>query len=539
VTGDELLAAGREAAERGAWEEAREAYAAAVAERETAEVVEGVALSSLWLWDPDRARGGYERAYRLYRRGGDARGAARSAFWLAVLAFNFRTDGAIGQGWLERGRRLLEGLEGAVPEQGMLAILGAHSALLAGHDLDEARRLSEVAEAVGRELGDPDVEMNGRALRGLVLVTQGAIPEGMRLLDEAAAAVVGGELTEPFAILNVPCYMIYACKRVRDYDRAAQWCDLTKELAERLGDRVTFAACRLHYADVLLWRGAWADVEHELESVTRDLTGLSPRKVADAAVRVGELRRRQGRPEEAEERFRQGEHHPLSTLGRAALAIDRGDPVRAVELVERLLRRLAADELTERVAGLELLVRALLAGGDAARAREAHEELRSIGELIGTEPLRASVAESQGLLAAAAGDHDAARRRLEDAVDLYEACGAPFEAAAARRELARALRALGRQDAADEELRTARRTLDRLGAALEREPPRDDGLTRREREVLRLVARGRSNQEIAAELVLSVRTVERHLSNIYDKIGASGTTARAAASTYAAGAGLS
>jgi hypothetical protein len=240
-----------------------------------------------------------------------------------VIAFNFRTDGAIAQGWLERGRRVLEGLDQAVPEHGMLAILGAHSALMGDHDLVEARRLCEAAEAVGRELDDPDIEMSGRALRGLVLVTRGEVAEGMRLLDEAAAAALGGELTDPFAILNVPCYLIYACKRVRDYERAAQWCDLTKELAERLGDRVTFAACRLHYADVLLWRGAWEEVERELDAVVRELTGLSPRKVADAAVRVGELRRRQGRPEEALELFRQGEHHPLSTLGRASLAIDR------------------------------------------------------------------------------------------------------------------------------------------------------------------------------------------------------------------------
>jgi DNA-binding CsgD family transcriptional regulator len=184
---------------------------------------------------------------------------------------------------------------------------------------------------------------------------------------------------------------------------------------------------------------------------------------------------------EAEALFRQSEHHPVAMLGRAALALDRADAEGALELTERFLRRISAEERTERVPGLEL------------------------------------------------------------PVDLYEVCGAPFEAATSRRELARALRTLGRYAAADEEARTARRILEELGVACELEVAPHaarDGLTRREREILRLLARGLSNQEIAADLVLSVRTVECHISNIYDKIGASGKTARAAAATYAAELGV-
>ena len=537
VSARERIGAGREAAARGAWPEARAAYAAAIAERETAEGLEGLGLASFWLWDADGALGALERAFRLHRADGDARGAARVATWLALLAYNFRDDAAIAGGWLDRARRLLEGVDDA-PERGLLGILDAHLALLVDHDLEAARRHCDETEALGRALGDVNAEVGARAVRGLLLVTQGAVAEGMRLLDEAAAAAVGGELTEPIAATSVPCYLIYACKRVRDYERAGRWCDLTKELSERLGDRVTFAACRLHYADVLIWRGAWGDAEFELGLATRELTGLSPRKVADGAARLGELRRRQGRFGEAEELFRQGEPHQICTLGRAAMAVDQGEPERAAELAERLLRRLAPDELTERVPSLELLVRARLARDDPAGAREALEELRGIAEVVGTDPLRAAVALADGRDAAAAGDHDAARRRLEDAVDLYEACGAPFEAADARRALAASLRALGRQAAADEEVRAARRTLAALGAAMEREAALADGLTVREREILRLVAHGRSNQQIAGDLVLSVRTVERHVSNIYDKIGASGRTARAAATAYAADAGL-
>jgi ATP/maltotriose-dependent transcriptional regulator MalT len=228
-------------------------------------------------------------------------------------------------------------------------------------------------------------------------------------------------------------------------------------------------------------------------------------------------------------------------LGRAALALDQADAEGALELTERFLRRISAEERTERVPGLELLVRARLAAGDAEGVGEALAELRSIAAAVDTSPLRAALALAEGVEAAATARSEEARRRFEDAVDLYEECGAPFEAATSRRELARALRTLGRYAAADQEARIARRILEELGVAFELEltpHAARDGLTRREREIVRLLARGLSNQEIAADLVLSVRTVERHISNIYDKIGASGKTARAAAATYAAELGV-
>jgi LuxR family transcriptional regulator, maltose regulon positive regulatory protein len=531
---------GREAAKRGDWKEARAAFEAALAGEETGEAVEGLALASAWLWEPEAAVAGFERAYRLHRRADDPRGAARSAMWLSLLAYHLRADAAVTSGWLGRARRLLDGL-GAVPEQGWVALLSGHAALLAEHDVDKARRFCDEAASVGREIGDPDIEALARAQRGLLLVTLGHVDEGMRLLDESTAAAVGGDLTDVLALTTIPCYLIYACKRVRDYDRAAEWCELAKEIAARFEDRVTFAACRLHYADVLVWRGAWADAERELDSATRELAMLGRTKVVDAAARLGEIRRRQGRLSEANELFRQSEHHPVAVLGRAALALDRADAGGAVDLTERFLRRISAEERTERVPGLELLVRARLAAGDAEGVRAALDELRSIAAAVDTSPLRAALALAEGVEAAAAGRSEEARRRLEDAVDLYDACGAPFEAATSRRELARALRTLGRYAAADEEARAARRILEELGVAFELELAPQvvrDGLTRREREILRLLARGLSNQEIAAELVLSVRTVERHISNIYDKIGASGKTARAAAATYAAQLGV-
>jgi hypothetical protein len=203
-------------------------------------------------------------------------------------------------------------------------------------------------------------------LDGLALVTQGEVEEGVRLLDEATAAAASGELTDPMAIENVCCYLIYACKRVRDLDRAGQWCERVKEIAERWSDRQLFATCRVHYADVLVWRGAWA--ESELELAAREFGVAGPHKVADAAVRLAELWRRQGRLGEAEDLLRDTDRHLLAPLVRSALALDRGDAEQGRDLAERYLRRIPADERTERVPGLELAARALLALADREAA---------------------------------------------------------------------------------------------------------------------------------------------------------------------------
>lgn len=535
------LTAGREALRRGAWQEARAEFAASLESEETPEALEGLGQATVWLARGDACIDANERAYRLYRERGAARDAARMAYWLAIASHNFRGDPAVASGWLERARHLLDRLEPG-PEHASVAGFGAHLALLADHDPERSRALSAEAAALAREAGATDLEMLALGLEGLALVTQGEVVEGMRRLDAATAAATSGELADPMAIENVCCYMIYACKRVRDLDRAGQWCDRVKEIAERWSDRQMFATCRVHYADVLVWRGAWAEAESELDAATRELGADSPHRVADALVRLAELRRRMGRLGEAEDLLAKADRHPLAPLVRAALFLDRGDAQRASDLADRFLRHIPPEERTERVPGLELLVRAGLGLGDREAAAAAVSELRSIADEVASDALRAPAMLAEGLLAAAAGDHEPARRRFEDAVDLYERTGAPFDAARARLELARTLRALKRYPAAQEEAHAGARALRELGAALEAEAaagPSADGLTLRERDVLRLLAQGRSNQEIAAELVLSVRTVERHISNIYAKIGASGRTARAAAASYAASLGLS
>jgi ATP/maltotriose-dependent transcriptional regulator MalT len=303
-----------------------------------------------------------------------------------------------------------------------------------------------------------------------------------------------------------------------------------------------------------MWRGAWADADRELTTATRELAATRPPLVAEGLVRLGELRRRQGRPDEAAALFSEAEAHPLAQLGRAALALDQGDTVGAADLAERFLRRIPAENRTDRVAALELIVQAYMTLGQGDQARMALSQLHSVAAVVNTEPMWASARLSEGVVAAGVGDHQTARRRLEDAVDLFERSGAPFEAALARIALARSLRELERGAAATQETRAARDSLRALGArreveraeALIRElrsaggaqSPMSSavaGLTQREREVLRLVAEGLSNQKIAVKLVLSEHTVKRHIANILTKLD---LPSRAAAAVQAARGGL-
>jgi ATP/maltotriose-dependent transcriptional regulator MalT len=352
------------------------------------------------------------------------------------------------------------------------------------------------------------------------------------MLDEAAAAAVGGEVEDPDAISTTCCALIDACKRVRDYNRASQWCDQVREFCERWSDEITFAACRAHYADVLIWRGAWADAEAQLVGNLGPLAAIHRLRVADSLVRLAELRRRQGRLTDAADLLAQAEGHWLAPLVGAELALDRGDAQQASQAAERYLRRVPPELMTERASGLELLVRSSVRTGDLDGARAACRELEAVADRVGTAPIRASAALAAGVLAAGEQRLEDARRLLEDAVDLFGTSQGRYEGARARQELGAVLTGLGQERAAAHELRTAASELSALGASASAASD-GAGLSPRELEVLRLIARGRSNQEIAGELFLSIRTVERHVSNIYDKIGAAGKSARAAAASYA------
>jgi ATP/maltotriose-dependent transcriptional regulator MalT len=294
-----------------------------------------------------------------------------------------------------------------------------------------------------------------------------------------------------------------------------------------------------------MWRGAWDEAEHELTSASDELAACRPAMTGEGLVRLGELRRRQGKLDEAMALFDRVGAHPLASIGRANVMFDRGDHAGSAELADRHLRRLPATNRTERIAALEVKVRACVEQGHLDEARPAVAELHTIADESHTAPLRARASFVAGLVAARAGDANVARKHLEDAVDLFSAAGAPFETGRARVELARVLSGLGRNEAAAAEAQRAIGDLAPLGAGLELSKARavldgaaatpaiaasEDrrGLTPREIEVLRLISDGLNNQAIAERLFISEHTVHRHVANTLTKLNVSSRSAAVA-----------
>ena len=531
------LDAGQAALLQGAWQEARAQFEAALAREETTEALLGLGMAAAAQLDGATALDAHERGYRLARKLGDDRGAGRLALELAVDCLSFRGPAEAG-GWLDRASHLLEHVPLGV-EHGMLVYLRASFALNGVHNPRTAHALTTEGLAIAREIDYLPGEMLFLALDGLVLVAAGEVEEGMRRLDEATTAAIAGEVEDARYVELICCHLIDACKRVRDFDRAREWCRRVEEIAARLGDAQIFTLCRNYYGEVLVWRGAWKEAELALAAASRDLTNAG-RDASDSLVRLAELRRRQRRFEEAEALLAEAEGHALAANVAAALALDRGDARRAAEEAERYLRRVGKDDSLIRVPALELLVPARLALGRKREAQRAADELAAIAESVGTAPLRAAALLARGRLEADARS-ELALATLADAADLYRESDVRAEAAVVRLELAAALRGLGRDQEAREAEATASAELAALGVVMPKRPNvrgTPDLLTPRERDVLRMLAQGRSNDEIATELVLSIRTVESHVASVYSKIGVSGRTARAAATAYALANGL-
>ena len=519
---------GWESLREGRWTAARTAFQHALAEGETGKALEGLSWAAWWLDDADAVFDARERAYRAYRADGEAAAAARMATWLAADELDFRANGAVASGWLQRARRLLDALEPG-PDHGWLAF---HEGFVAHGSGDGARAIELAVEAaeLGRRFGVADLEMLGLGLQGAALVAGARVEDGMRCLDEAAAAALEGEATIPISSAWTCCFLVSACTAVLDFERAAEWCDRIADFAERYGSRYMLGFCRAEYGAVHLWRGHWADADSLLTEAIDAFARSRPPFAALPLAGLAELRRRQGRPDEAAELLERAGAGHGADLCRARLALDAGEPRRAAELLERLRRR---DPGPAEAPVLELLVRAAISLGELDDAGATLDELRELERVIGTTPLKAAADLADGRLAAAREEHEDARPLLEDAVEGYERSGAPYEAAQARIELAATLAALGRGELAERETASAVRALRDLGALPAGAPAGE--VTPREREVLALLAEGLTNRQIAERLVLSEHTVHRHVANILRKLD---LPSRAAAAAHAARSGL-
>ena len=534
------LAAARTALARGQWAEAVRQYDAALALEESPQVHEERAGACLSMFDLEQATRSHERAYALFEAAGDVRGMARMAMqrgWGALLA---RGDHAVCRGWLERARELLRD-QGDCLEQGWLALREAELLHRPRHELALARERTACALALARRHGDVALEMEALAHEGSLLLRLGQVEDGMRGLDHAATIATSGGVENNVSTGNVLCRVLCACEDSKDFERSAQWFRTIDRMYEVSPLPLLEGMCRSHVAHLKLERGHWEDAERTLvpDVVHTHDTALQ------AEVQWGELRLRQGRLDEAEAHFARAAHRPAAQLGMAAVALERGDAVSARERAERHLRALPETAVLERAPGLAVLARAQAALGLHESALAAAESLAAAARLAGTAGLRGLSQRVAGDIAMAHGDHDQARRHYEDACDAATHAGLPFDAAGSRRALAAALRALGRTEAAEAEATAAHEALIALGAeprvraGLDRADPAQPEpdelpLTARELEVLRLVAQGMSNKEVAVKLFLSEHTVKRHVANILKRLGLS---SRAAAVAYAARSG--
>lgn len=488
-----------------------------------------------------------ERAFKLYRGRDDVIGAARVAIWLGCDHHDFRGEHAVANGWYQRARRLLRDVP-TCAEHGWLAFHEGAYALELEDDTSTARAKAAEVAAIAAALGHTDLEFQSLALDGLALVTEGAVEEGMRRLDEVGVAATTGELEDRIATAWSLCYLIYACERARDFDRAAQWCARMQEISTRFAFEFGMGVCRAHYGGVLVLRGRWDAAEAELVAAGDIIARSRPSASAESAVRVAELRRRQGRVDEAARLFNESIPHPLAVVGLASLALDGGEPAHAAEVLEDLLAATPRVSLTQRADALELLARARAEVGDGAGALAAADDLAAIAATVRTRPLQAMASLARASACACAGNDLEARRHGEEAVELFERSGLPYEAECARTELARTLVRLERAVDAEAHARRAADRLRALGAlyaaqraeraAAQAPVPLGGPLARlspREAEVIALLAEGLSDRELARRLHISAHTAHRHVSNILTKLG---LPSRAAAAALAARHGL-
>ena len=537
----EQLARGHDAYARQAWREAYEALTAAdrSAPLEPREV-ELLATSTFMLGREQEYRDLLERAYRGHLEAEDRLAAVRCAFWIgATLALR----GEIGQasGWRGRVERLLAGEGSDCVERGYLLIAQVTEHETEGR-LDRAAAAAAEAAALGERFGDSDLTSLGSFLAGNALIGLGRLREGLALLDLAMVAVLAGEVS-PVSAGHVYCGVILGCEGAHELRRAREWTTALTEWCEGQPDLVAFTGrCMVHRAQIMRMDGSWrAAIDEARRAAERCLKGENRLAAGEAHYERGEVHRLRGEHSAAEEAFREASSQGWQPQpGLALLRLAQGNERAAEAAIRRVISE--GGDSGKRARLLPAYVEIMAAVDDLQAAQRGCAELDSIAE-DEEEPgvLGAMAAHARGLVDLAAGHSQASLGSLRRADGLWRSLAAPYESARVRELIGLACRNLGDDDSARLELESARATYRRLGAAtdlaridgqsgLDHRGTDSRALTKRELEVLRLLSAGRTNREIAASLVLSVRTVDRHVSNIYAKLGVS---SRAAATSYA------
>jgi DNA-binding NarL/FixJ family response regulator len=523
----------RETVRSGPWLELYDQLAARDPAGLDGDELEALAEAAWWLCRTGESIAARHRAHAAFRRAGDAKGAARTAARLFHEHF-YRGEQAVAAGWLRRGFREVEREPDGV-ERGWLEFAQAELHLHQG-PLDRAAAHAAAAVATARAHGDADLAAVGMQLQGRALVAQGAVAEGLDLLDEAMTFVLTGELA-PLYTGWVYCSVILACRDLADLRRAGEWTEAARRWCLELPATTPYrqGLCRIYRGEVLALRGDWDEAEAELRQAHDELLPHKPGGAAEASYAVGEVLRRRGDLAAAEQAFVRAQGlgwDPQPGLALLRLAQGRVDAAAAA-----LRSTLASPPLVDRFAHARLLaaqVDVSIAAGALDQARAAAAELASVEDALSSPVISATAATAAGALWLAEGDPAAALERLRHALRRWRDLGLPYEEARARLLAGAAVTLLGDADGGRVELQAARAGFERLGATADasqatallqgrHRPGRL--LTGREVEVLRLVASGMGNREIAGTLHLSEHTVARHMQNVFAKLGVSSRAA--------------
>ena len=528
----DTLAAARTAFAARDWAGARDRFLAAQQEAPlNADDLSALGHASWWLGRMDESLATGEEAYRSYLEAGNNRRAAYCAFDTAYGYF-LKGNGAVGGGWIGRAQRLLAD-EPDCAEQGYLLYFAVETNLDGGEEtMVKARQV----QASGRRHGDRNLLAAGIVAEGRVLIKLGRAQEGVALLDEGMLEASAHEMAPNWAG-NIYCHLMAACYELGDIGRAAAWTQSTSDWCDEMAPAVLFKGiCRVHRAQVMQIRGQWSQAEDEAKRVCQEVAHIHVGVVAEGHYQIGEIRRLRGDLEGAEQAYQEG--HRLGRdpePGLALLRLAQGRTDVAATLIRSALAGVG-DRLS-RARFLSAQVEIAIAGGDEATASAAADELDEVASVYGSTGLQAVARRCRGAVLLATGRTEEALSILRTACSGWTELEAPYDCAKVRVLMAHAYRRLGDIESSDRELAAARTAFEALGAAIDaadaagqRRAALPKGLTEREAQVLALVAAGRTNRQIADELFLSQKTVARHVSNIFTKVG---VTTRTAAARFA------